>query len=213
MVVFADSKEKITVTSQLEDSSLPDIQPGVSMEVPSSLGSHSPFPQTHSFEFPVEGGQGPSLCIAVIGATGELARRKIFPALFALYYSGFLPEVGILLYHFSIGFSRNLLSCRMFYTKYIYIYIGFFFNAFSMTQDVVYSFFTLLSLFRNANICLPGVLDEINNLLKIYNNNSLFRKIKYEYVLQLVKNAFLEFLTVLLLGCRMLVYLVIQERS
>jgi hypothetical protein len=35
----------------------------------------------------------PSLCIAVIGATGELARGKIFPALFALYYSGFLPEV------------------------------------------------------------------------------------------------------------------------
>ena len=35
----------------------------------------------------------PSLCIAVIGATGELARNKVFPALFALYYSGFLPQV------------------------------------------------------------------------------------------------------------------------
>lgn len=35
----------------------------------------------------------PSLCIAVIGATGELARSKVFPALFALYYSGFLPQV------------------------------------------------------------------------------------------------------------------------
>jgi glucose-6-phosphate 1-dehydrogenase len=35
----------------------------------------------------------PSLCIAVIGATGELARTKVFPALFALYYSGFLPRV------------------------------------------------------------------------------------------------------------------------
>lgn len=35
----------------------------------------------------------PSLCIAVIGATGELARSKVFPALFALYYSGFLPRV------------------------------------------------------------------------------------------------------------------------
>jgi glucose-6-phosphate 1-dehydrogenase len=34
-----------------------------------------------------------SLCIAVVGATGELARGKIFPALFALYYSGYLPEV------------------------------------------------------------------------------------------------------------------------
>lgn len=37
-----------------------------------------------------------SLCIAVVGATGELARGKIFPALFALYYSGYLPEVWFL---------------------------------------------------------------------------------------------------------------------
>lgn len=37
--------------------------------------------------------RGASLCIAVVGATGELARGKIFPALFALYYSGYLPEV------------------------------------------------------------------------------------------------------------------------
>ncbi|KAG7528137.1 Glucose-6-phosphate dehydrogenase NAD-binding [Arabidopsis thaliana x Arabidopsis arenosa] len=36
--------------------------------------------------------RGASLCIAVVGATGELARGKIFPALFALYYSGYLPE-------------------------------------------------------------------------------------------------------------------------
>ncbi|XP_015874756.3 inactive glucose-6-phosphate 1-dehydrogenase 4, chloroplastic isoform X1 [Ziziphus jujuba] len=104
-IEFKNSKEKIAVTSQLEDSSLPHIQPGVSMEVSASLGSHSSFPQTHSLEFPVERGQGPSLCIAVIGATGELARRKIFPALFALYYSGFLPEnVGI------FGYSRKKLT-------------------------------------------------------------------------------------------------------
>ncbi|TKY61587.1 Glucose-6-phosphate 1-dehydrogenase 4 [Spatholobus suberectus] len=51
---------------------------------------------------PMDASRGPSLCIAVIGATGELARRKVFPALFALYYSGFLPEnVGI------FGYSRK----------------------------------------------------------------------------------------------------------
>ncbi|KAK9139113.1 hypothetical protein Scep_008794 [Stephania cephalantha] len=51
------------------------------------------------------GGTVSSLCIAVIGATGELARRKVFPALFALYYSGFLPEdVGI------FGYSRKNLT-------------------------------------------------------------------------------------------------------
>lgn len=46
-----------------------------------------------------------SLCIAVIGATGELARTKVFPALFALYYSGFLPQnVAI------FGYSRKTLA-------------------------------------------------------------------------------------------------------
>ncbi|KAL1225206.1 Inactive glucose-6-phosphate 1-dehydrogenase 4 [Cardamine amara subsp. amara] len=49
--------------------------------------------------------RGASLCIAVVGATGELARMKIFPALFALYYSGYLPEdVAI------FGFSRKNLT-------------------------------------------------------------------------------------------------------
>ncbi|KAH7676343.1 Glucose-6-phosphate dehydrogenase (NADP(+)) protein [Dioscorea alata] len=48
---------------------------------------------------------GPSLCIAVVGATGELARNKVFPALFALYYSGCLPEnVAI------FGYSRKEFS-------------------------------------------------------------------------------------------------------
>ncbi|KAK9136614.1 hypothetical protein Sjap_007208 [Stephania japonica] len=52
-----------------------------------------------------QGGTASSVCIAVIGATGELARRKVFPALFALYYSGFLPEdVGI------FGYSRKDLT-------------------------------------------------------------------------------------------------------
>ncbi|KAJ1417197.1 hypothetical protein SESBI_16891 [Sesbania bispinosa] len=66
-----------------------------SMEYPSLL-------QTSSSTSPMDVSREPSLCIAVIGATGELARRKIFPALFALYYSGFLPEnVGI------FGYSRK----------------------------------------------------------------------------------------------------------
>ncbi|KAI4349876.1 hypothetical protein L6164_010421 [Bauhinia variegata] len=63
----------------------------------------SSLPQTSSSNSPIDViNRAPSLCIAVIGATGELARRKIFPALFALYYSGFLPEdVGI------FGYSRK----------------------------------------------------------------------------------------------------------
>ncbi|KHN43362.1 Glucose-6-phosphate 1-dehydrogenase 4, chloroplastic [Glycine soja] len=65
------------------------------MESPSLL-------QTGLSGAPMDVSRKPSLCIAVIGATGELAKRKIFPALFALYYSGFLPEnVGI------FGYSRK----------------------------------------------------------------------------------------------------------
>lgn len=33
------------------------------------------------------------LSITVVGASGDLAKKKIFPALFALYYEDCLPEV------------------------------------------------------------------------------------------------------------------------
>ncbi len=34
-----------------------------------------------------------SLSVVVVGASGDLAKKKIFPALFALYYEGLLPPV------------------------------------------------------------------------------------------------------------------------
>ena len=34
-----------------------------------------------------------ALSVVVVGASGDLARKKIFPALFALYHEGMLPEV------------------------------------------------------------------------------------------------------------------------
>lgn len=37
-----------------------------------------------------------TLSITVIGASGDLAKKKIFPALFALYYEDWLPEVVLL---------------------------------------------------------------------------------------------------------------------
>uniref|UniRef100_A0A5B7BCR6 Glucose-6-phosphate dehydrogenase NAD-binding domain-containing protein n=1 Tax=Davidia involucrata TaxID=16924 RepID=A0A5B7BCR6_DAVIN len=87
---------------QSEESSAPKFKPGISTRASTSMESPSSLPQTHPFNIAAQGGGVPSLCIAVIGATGELARRKIFPALFALYYSGFLPEnVGI------FGYSRK----------------------------------------------------------------------------------------------------------
>lgn len=34
-----------------------------------------------------------ALSIVVVGASGDLAKKKIFPALFALYYEKMLPRV------------------------------------------------------------------------------------------------------------------------
>ncbi|XP_062144871.1 inactive glucose-6-phosphate 1-dehydrogenase 4, chloroplastic isoform X2 [Alnus glutinosa] len=98
------SNEATRTTPQSEENSSPNYQPHVPVEVVTSMESEAVL-QTHSSNFSFEGSKAPSLCIAVIGATGELARRKIFPALFALYYSGFLPEnIGI------FGYSRKNLT-------------------------------------------------------------------------------------------------------
>lgn len=35
-----------------------------------------------------------ALSIVVVGASGDLAKKKILPALFALYYENMLPKVG-----------------------------------------------------------------------------------------------------------------------
>ncbi|KAL9341392.1 hypothetical protein Peur_064717 [Populus x canadensis] len=83
--------------SKSEESSLHELQADPFTNVVPS--------RSHSLNYATEGGRGPSLCIAVIGATGELARAKIFPALFALYYSGFLPEDVVI-----FGYSRKDLT-------------------------------------------------------------------------------------------------------
>ena len=52
------------------------------------------------------------LSIVVVGASGDLARRKIFPALFALYCQDYLPE------RFHVfGFARSELSDEEFRTR------------------------------------------------------------------------------------------------
>ncbi|XP_019233488.1 PREDICTED: glucose-6-phosphate 1-dehydrogenase 4, chloroplastic isoform X3 [Nicotiana attenuata] len=64
-----------------------------------------PLFETPSSSTDAETDDSASLSVAVIGATGLLARTKIFPALFALYYSGHLPEkFGI------FGYSRKNLT-------------------------------------------------------------------------------------------------------
>ncbi|KAK9663960.1 hypothetical protein RND81_14G009300 [Saponaria officinalis] len=49
--------------------------------------------------------EGSMLSITVVGASGDLAKKKIFPALFALFYEGCLPE------NFTIfGYARTKMS-------------------------------------------------------------------------------------------------------
>ncbi|KAL1187618.1 Glucose-6-phosphate 1-dehydrogenase 3 [Cardamine amara subsp. amara] len=51
------------------------------------------------------GGNQSTVSITVVGASGDLAKKKIFPALFALYYEGCLPE------HFTIfGYARSKMT-------------------------------------------------------------------------------------------------------
>ncbi|CAA6653898.1 unnamed protein product [Spirodela intermedia] len=104
MNAFADSAQDPSSAVQVVlENSLSNDQPSAS-----SLGVHpveTPTVDTRFYSFGHSGDRPPSLCIAVIGATGELARSKVFPALFALFYSGFLPEnVGI------FGYSRKPLT-------------------------------------------------------------------------------------------------------
>ena len=57
------------------------------------------------------GGPGPgeALSVVVLGASGDLAKKKIFPALFALYYEGMLPENFVV-----YGYARREMSLANF---------------------------------------------------------------------------------------------------
>ncbi|XP_057526938.1 glucose-6-phosphate 1-dehydrogenase, chloroplastic-like isoform X1 [Amaranthus tricolor] len=63
-------------------------------------------PQEDFESFPtLEFVREPTLSIIVVGASGDLAKKKIFPAIFALYYEGFLPE------NFNVfGYSRTKMN-------------------------------------------------------------------------------------------------------
>lgn len=51
-----------------------------------------------------------TVSITVVGASGDLAKKKIFPALFALYYEDCLPKVCIIFIGLLIICSNFLLS-------------------------------------------------------------------------------------------------------
>ncbi|KAL6781665.1 GLD2 [Auxenochlorella protothecoides x Auxenochlorella symbiontica] len=58
-----------------------------------------------AYDLPLEDWSQSALSICVVGASGDLAKKKIFPALFALYYDNHLPK------HFTIfGYARTKLD-------------------------------------------------------------------------------------------------------
>ncbi|KFM26514.1 Glucose-6-phosphate 1-dehydrogenase 2, chloroplastic [Auxenochlorella protothecoides] len=71
-------------------------------------GDESPFTQPVvplAYDLPLEDWSQSALSICVVGASGDLAKKKIFPALFALYYDNHLPK------HFTIfGYARTKLD-------------------------------------------------------------------------------------------------------
>uniref|UniRef100_A0A1J3CPK6 Glucose-6-phosphate 1-dehydrogenase n=1 Tax=Noccaea caerulescens TaxID=107243 RepID=A0A1J3CPK6_NOCCA len=75
-------------------------------EVKDGLLSSIPSQEAGTTAEESDGGQGKStVSITVVGASGDLAKKKIFPALFALYYEGCLPE------HFTIfGYARSKMT-------------------------------------------------------------------------------------------------------
>jgi hypothetical protein len=90
--LYADSgNEMASTSSDTLDSSIIHKDPmHLTFKLP------EPHPPVPTEAYSLMDGQStsePSLSISVIGATGELVRSKVFPALFALYYSGFLPQV------------------------------------------------------------------------------------------------------------------------
>ncbi|KAJ0759354.1 putative glucose-6-phosphate dehydrogenase (NADP(+)) [Helianthus annuus] len=47
----------------------------------------------------------PSLSVTIVGASGDLAKKKIFPALFALFYEDCLPQNFII-----FGYARTKMT-------------------------------------------------------------------------------------------------------
>ncbi|KAK2079129.1 Glucose-6-phosphate 1-dehydrogenase 1, chloroplastic [Prototheca wickerhamii] len=72
-----------------------------------------PVPDLQAYELPLEDWTQSALSVCVVGASGDLAKKKIFPALFALFYEGHLPKasVGVVSVYFSIfGYARTKMS-------------------------------------------------------------------------------------------------------
>ena len=62
---------------------------------------------------------GLSLSVVIFGATGDLARKKLFPALYQLVLHGYLPRVGLNI----IGYGRSPVVLKDFLAKQCVNYV------------------------------------------------------------------------------------------
>lgn len=78
-----------------------------------------------------------TVSITVVGASGDLAKKKIFPALFALFYEDCLPEVWRISTFFLFGISAKLSSVPLISVVYNLgssLIIGIYCRAFCSTS-------------------------------------------------------------------------------
>lgn len=97
--VFMQDGAIVTNSDSTESSSKSSLK-GLKEEVLSVLSEEAAKVGSES-----DGQNQSTVSITVVGASGDLAKKKIFPALFALYYEDCLPE------HFTIyGYSRSKMT-------------------------------------------------------------------------------------------------------
>lgn len=87
--MVADSKPVITSSPSRSSGANP---PELTASVDESI-SFGDLTAAQAYNLEVNDWSTTSLSVVVVGASGDLAKKKIFPALFALYYEGLLPEV------------------------------------------------------------------------------------------------------------------------
>ncbi|KAG9445904.1 hypothetical protein H6P81_012032 [Aristolochia fimbriata] len=97
VVCVQDGAVATAVTSSVKESPPKSLKDGILPVIPSQL--HEDVPAFSPAD------KESSVSITVVGASGDLAKKKIFPALFALYYEDCLPK------HFTIfGYARSKMT-------------------------------------------------------------------------------------------------------
>ncbi|KAL8137823.1 hypothetical protein V2J09_003824 [Rumex salicifolius] len=94
-----------TVPSKMNSSSTTKKHDAVVEKMKEKLISNSSSEESNGLSFDFGKDESTTVSITVVGASGDLAKKKIFPALFALFYEDCLPK------HFTVfGYARSKMS-------------------------------------------------------------------------------------------------------